>query len=124
MTHAPVDQAVQITETAQFTCAGTGSFISISWEYSEVCGSDGENCEAAVSDEANKGEIQHRLNSSLIISTLFINTSMLRLQLGRSYSIRCIMHQNVPPEYNLQGESQTVHARLMLKHTGTDIAEI
>ena len=106
MASAPVDQTVRTDGIARFVCVGIGSFISISWEYHEVCGSDGGNCEA--SEVVNEEKMQ-------INSTLTINTSMLGLQLGRNYSIQCILHQSVP---GLQGENQTVSTRLVVTPTG------
>ena len=116
MTSAPVDQTVRTDGIARFVCVGIGSLISISWEYHEVCGSDGGSC------EVNEEKMQSpAMNSMLVNSTLTINTSVLGLQLGRNYSIQCILHQNVP---GLQGENQTVSTRLVVTPTGNAMTVI
>lgn len=62
------------------------------------------------------GDLEGR--HSLISSVLLINASMLQFQsTGGEYSVSigCILHQFVPPEYNLQGQDdQIFFARLAI----------
>jgi hypothetical protein len=108
-------QQVEEDEVAQFNCAGVGSFIgNVSWVYDELCAST--SCEGAVAISEETGNWGRLRN---ITSTLTINVSMLRLEpVGRNYTIHCILHENVPPGYNLQGRNAQISVGLEIISRG------
>ena len=87
----PISQEIHADQVAYFVCAGFGSFISISWQYNDTRISD----DSVVVVEDVSGEARQRH----ISSTLMINATVPHF----TAKIQCILHQNLPPEHNLQG---------------------
>ena len=87
----PISQEIHAGQVARFVCAGFGSFISISWQYNDSRISTGSV--VAVNEISGKARWQQ------ITSTLMINATVRQI----TVEIQCMLHQYIPPEYNLYG---------------------
>jgi hypothetical protein len=101
----PVPQEILADETAHFTCVGAGSFISISWQYDEICNSGMCGDAVVITEEISGGERQQQINSTLAIDTFALQLPIT----GREFIIRCVVDQAVP---DLQGSSFSFVTRL------------
>ena len=77
--HSPVAKTVSKGQNVTFSCEGFGSFVSISWQFLDVCG----DC----------GTVELDTTSLTASSTLTIDTS--QLEVG-AYTLDCVIHQDVP----------------------------
>ena len=115
VTTPPNDQAIHINQVAVFICVGVGSFIDMSWQYN-----DARISEDAVVIEKDVSENGKQITSTLMINASMINTTMLPQSSGWEYTvdIKCILHQRVPPELNLQGRDDLIFSARLSIATG------
>ena len=99
-----MSQTILAGQNASFSCAGFGSFISISWEHDNL-----GNCSGAVFNSRDDQSLN-------ITSSLVIDANCLLQGGANEFIVQCIIRQAIPAEFGLEGSpDQSFSARLLVE---------